>query len=204
MSGLRVRLFPTAFLIALLRCELIGAQNPRDTTKVQPDTAEQWGAIDPGKGFTLASTDQGSLAMSAYVLWRYLNQLPVQQTYFDHLGELQRVNTRNDLQLHRILFSILGWIYLPKLTYVVTVWTVNSTGQVSVVGSITYEVEDRLHIGGGIGGMPGIRSLLGSHPYWLGTDRFLAEEYFRPGFSGGIWMDGRHGSSSRNHGTPVH
>jgi len=75
------------------------------------------------------------VSIGLYMLWRYLNQLPVQQTYFDHLGNPQRVNTLNDLQLHRIIFSGLGWIYLPKLTYVVTAWTVNSTGQVALDGS---------------------------------------------------------------------
>ena len=48
------------------------------------------------------------VSIGLYMLWRYLNQLPVQQTYFDHLGNPQRVNTLNDLQLHRIMFSGLG------------------------------------------------------------------------------------------------
>src|SRR5690348_5304319 len=103
MTGSRLRLLPAAVLIALLPCAPIDAQNPsQDTTRIQPDTAEHWGAIDPGRGFTVAKTDRGTLALSLYILWRYLNQLPVQQTYFDHLGNPQRVNTRNDLQLHRI------------------------------------------------------------------------------------------------------
>jgi hypothetical protein len=162
----------------------------RDTTTVPADTATRWGAIDPGKGFTVAKTDDGTLAVSAYVLWRYLNQLPVVEHYEDHLGNVLQVKARNDLQLHRILLSFLGWIYLPKLTYVVTAWTVNSTGQIALVGGITYTVSKEFSLSGGIGGLPGIRSLLGSHPYWLGTDRFMAEEYFRPGFTGGVWAEG--------------
>lgn len=39
--------------------------------------------------------------------------------------------------------------------------------------------------------MPGTRSMLGSHPLWLAHDRVLADEYFRPGFTGGLWVDGK-------------
>lgn len=168
-----------------------GRDSTRDTTRAQPDTSERWGSIDPGKGFTVATTDQGTLAVSAYVMWRYLNQLPVVEFYDDHLGRRLQVKTRNDLQLHRILLSFLGWIYLPKLSYVVTVWTVNSTGQVAVIAVLTYDISKVFKLSGGITGLPGTRSLLGSHPYWLGTDRFLADEYFRPGFTGGVWAEGQ-------------
>src|SRR5262249_31061706 len=41
-----------------------------------------------------------------------------------------------------------------------------------------------------INGNPGTRSLQGSHPYWLGHDRVMADEFFRPYFSFGIWASG--------------
>jgi hypothetical protein len=161
-----------------------------DSSIAQSDTATRWGAIDPGNGFMLAKTDVGTIAVSVYALWRYINQLPASETYRDHLGNLRDIHTRNDLQLHRILASFKGWVYLPKFSYVVTMWTVNATQQVAIVGNLQYSFAKQLNIGGGINGLPGIRSLLGSHPYWLGTDRFLAEEFFRPGFTGGIWATG--------------
>jgi hypothetical protein len=161
-----------------------------DTTRPNPDSLQTWGSISPGKGFTVASTDRGTIAISAYVLWRYLNQLPVHETYLDHLGVSHLIDTRNDFQWHRVLLSFLGWVYIPKLSYVVTCWTVNSTTQVAIVGALEYEVAKQLTIGGGINGLPGTRSLLGSHPYWLATDRFMADEFFRPGFTSGIWATG--------------
>src|SRR5262249_41621345 len=130
-------------------------------------------------------------SISLYMMWRYLNQLPAVEFYDDHLGRRLEVQTRNDLQLHRILLSFLGWIYLPKLSYVVTGWTVNSTAQVAIVGALPYDFADYFKLSGGIGALPGIRSPLGSPPFWLGTDRFMAEEYFRPGFTGGLWGEGQ-------------
>src|SRR5690606_20380019 len=39
-------------------------------------------------------------------------------------------------------------------------------------------------------GCPGARSMVGPFPYFFGTDRQLAAEFFRPGFTGGIWATG--------------
>ena len=121
---------------------------------------------------------------------RYLNQLPPQETYIDHLGVSHVIDTRNDMQWHRVLLTFMGWVYVPKFTYTVTVWTVNATSQIAIVGNFEYIVAKQFKLGGGINGLPGTRSLLGSHPYWLATDRFMADEFFRPGFTTGVWATG--------------
>jgi hypothetical protein len=38
--------------------------------------------------------------------------------------------------------------------------------------------------------LPGTRSLGGSHPFWLAPDRVMADEYFRPFFTTGVWASG--------------
>ncbi len=187
-----------------LTCLLLGpiaiasAQSAKDSTRAdstrprapKTDTTELYGAIDPGEGITVAKTDKGTLAVSIYSLWRYLNQLPVNTSYTTHLGVEHVIDTRNDFQWHRVLLTFKGWIYLPKLNYAVTVWTVNSTAQVAVVGNFSYDFSKAFVLSGGINGLPGTRSLLGSHPYWIGTDRFMADEFFRPGFTSGVWASG--------------
>ena len=52
------------------------------------------------KGFELASTRLGNLRASGYALVRYLDQLPEDQTFVDHLGRTQIVDTRRDIQFH--------------------------------------------------------------------------------------------------------
>jgi hypothetical protein len=151
---------------------------------------QTWGAIDPGKGFLVGKSPHGSLSISAYVLTRYINQLPGNQSFTDHLGRTEKIDTRNDIQLHRILLNFLGYIYLPKLNYVVTVWTVNSTQQVAIVGALTYNFHKKFDLSAGIIGNAGTRSMLGSHPYWLAPDRVMADEFFRPGFTTGVWGTG--------------
>jgi len=151
---------------------------------------QNWGAVDPGKGFQIARTPLGTLNVSDYVLVRYLNQLPGEQDFVDHLGRIQDVDTRNDIQLHRILLTFYGYIYDPDFTYATTVWTVNSTTQVNIVGYLSYDFGRAFQLFGGVGGLPGTRSLQGSHPYWLGHDRVMADEFFRPGFTMGLWATG--------------
>ena len=43
------------------------------------------GEFTPGSGFDIIKTKRGSLNISAYGLFRYLNQMPGSQTYTDHL-----------------------------------------------------------------------------------------------------------------------
>jgi hypothetical protein len=151
---------------------------------------ETWGGMDPGNGFQVVRTKMGSLNISAYILLRYLNQLPAHQTFVDHLGNIQTVNPRNDIHLHRIMIYFKGFLFNPRFTYNTFVWTVNATGQVAVVGLLTYKFNNHFILSGGVNGFPGTRSLQGSSPYWLGHDRVMADEFFRPGFTNGVFATG--------------
>jgi hypothetical protein len=47
-------------------------------------------------------------------------------------------------------------------------------------------------VGGGINSLPGVRSTEGNFPYWLSMDnRMIADEFFRPSYTMGIWAEGR-------------
>jgi hypothetical protein len=168
----------------------------KDVPKKQEDsegTSEkpgQSGGFQPGKGFKLVDTPYGDVNFSLYFLVRYLNQMPAQQTFTDHLGNQQPVDPRNDIQLQREMIFFSGWVYQPKFLYTAMIWTVNSTNQVAVAGNLTYNFNKGFVLSGGIGGLPGTTSLRGTFPYNFGTDRQLADDFFRPGFTGGIWAGG--------------
>lgn len=184
-------------LVYCLVCIRTSGQNisASDTTNQQSDslkahTPEFYGAVNPGKGFVLARTKFGTLNISGYMLARYMNQMPGTQSYQDHLGRPQTMDGRNDILWHRVQAFIQGWIYSEKLNYMITLWTVNATNQVAIAGSMGYRFATWFNVSAGINGLPGTRSLEGSHPYWLGTDRVMADEYFRPGFTSGVWITG--------------
>ena len=165
-----------------------GAQSP---TRPKPaDRIETWGEFNPGQGFLVGRSGAGELGISAYALIRYINQMPGTQTFTDHLGIEHTVDGRNDLFPHRIMVFLKGWIGNPKLVYNIFFWTVNPTDQKNIFAALGYQFTRRFSLYAGLNGLPGTRSLQGSHPYWLGHDRVMADEYFRPYFSNGIWAQG--------------
>ncbi|HMC96435.1 MAG TPA: hypothetical protein VKG92_02180, partial [Flavobacteriales bacterium] len=148
------------------------------------------GDFTPGKGYEIAHGKYGTVNFSAYALMRYTNQVPDSKTYTDHLGREKTLDPRNDIQWHRSYLYFNGWAFTPKLMWQVNTWSVMSTGQILLIGSMTYRFSKHFNLSCGINGLPSTRSMQGSHPLWQANDRALADEYFRPGFSAGVWAHG--------------
>src|SRR4051812_1843319 len=163
---------------------------PASNTAQESPRIETWGSVEPGKGFLVGRTEMGELSISVYALTRYLNQLPPHQTFKDHLGREQDIHLRNDIYSHRVMVFFKGWVGVPKLIYTIILWTVNTTDQKNIFAVLGYQFSKKFSLYGGLNGLPGTRSLTGSHPYWLGNDRVMADEFFRPFFTNGIWASG--------------
>lgn len=161
-------------------------QEPREPA----ERIETWGEFDPGRGFLVGRSDAGELSISAYALVRYLNQTPGADTFVDHLGAERLADGRHDIFPHRVIIWFKGWLGRPQLIYNIAIWTVNTTNQIAMFGNLGYQFGPRFSIYAGINGNPGTRSLQGSHPYWLGHDRVMADEFFRPYFGSGVWAQG--------------
>ena len=145
--------------------------------------------FEPGEGFQIGKTKLGSLNISGYLVARYLNQTGP-DTYVDHLGRTQTVKTRQDFQFHRAMLYFQGYFLNPKLYYNITLWTVNDTDQKAIIGGISYAFNKHFIVGAGWYGLPGTRSMHGSHPYWPSYDRVMADEFFRPYFTQGVKVQG--------------
>jgi len=166
----------------------VGSPEPGSDESAEADSGAP---VAFGNGVQLAEGRAGTLSLGVYALLRATTQRPADQTAFDHLGRELVVDTRRDVQLHRVMIHLRGWFLDPKFRYHLTTWTVNDTEQVRLIGALGYRFSDNLALWGGVGATPGTRSLGGSHPFWLGHDRVMADEYFRTGFSTGIWLDGK-------------
>ncbi|NNB88934.1 hypothetical protein HJC10_18370 [Corallococcus exiguus] len=168
---------------------------PADTTPVDDqdlDPAENTvaGEFTPARGFQLLKTDWGSLNISLYGLVRYVNQLPGEQTFIDHLGREHEVKTRNDINWHRTMIWFSGFALHPRLSYTVTVWSLPTTQQTLAFGNLQFKFNKALTLGAGIGPTLTSRSMQGSHPFWASSDRQMGEEFFRGGFSSAVWLKG--------------
>lgn len=166
-------------------------QDVKDIRSAEEHKPETWGAFDPGTGVLLGKNELGSINLSFYILARYLNQQPPRMSFTDHLGNKRPVDTRNDIELHRAIVWLRGWAYDPKLEYVINFWTVNTTKNVNIIGAINYNFDKKFILQAGIDGLPGARSLNGQHPYFLSGDRFMGDEFFKPGFTMGVSARGQ-------------
>jgi hypothetical protein len=158
-------------------------------------TPQQLGRYSPTQGFKVADTAQGDLTIRVYSYLRYQNLLGTDPTYTDAFGNTRDVQQRQDIQLNKAQVYFFGWILNPKLRYQLYVWTSNASlgvaTQVVVAGNVNYGFNDHLTVGGGIGSLPGVRSVEGNFPYWLMVDeRQISDEFFRPSYTTGIWARG--------------
>jgi len=148
------------------------------------------GEFTPGRGFNIVKTKVASLNISIYAIVRYLNQLPGQQTWYDHLGRARDFTGRNDFQWHRAMIWFSGFLLTPNLTYTATAWTVMTTQQTLVYGNIQYRFNKNFILGGGIAPNISIRSMQGPFPFYQSTDRTMGEESLRAGFTNGVFLKG--------------
>jgi hypothetical protein len=121
---------------------------------------------------------------------RYLNTTDSPESFTDHLGNVRDVHTRNDITVNRAMFILAGYVFNPKLQYSFTVWTSAGAASIVVAGNIGWRFNKGLSLTGGYTGVPGSRSLVGTFPFFQPTDRSMADNFFRPGFTQGLWANG--------------
>jgi hypothetical protein len=121
---------------------------------------------------------------------RYLNTLDSRDTFTDHLGVTREVHNRNDITVNRSMFIFAGYMFDPRLQYSLTVWTSAGAASIVVAGNIGWRFNKGLTLTGGYTGVPGSRSLVSTFPFFQPTDRSMADNFFRPGFTQGVWANG--------------
>ncbi len=121
---------------------------------------------------------------------RYLNTLNSEESFTDHLGVTREVNKRNDITVNRAMFILGGYIFDQRAKYSFTVWTSAGAASIIVASNIGWSFHKALTITGGYTGIPGSRSLVNTFPFFTSSDRSMADNFFRPGFTQGVWASG--------------
>ena len=121
---------------------------------------------------------------------RFLNTMDSPETFTDHLGAVREVHRRNDITVNRSMFVFSGYMFSKKLQYSLTVWTSAGAASIVVAGNIGWRFNKRLTLTGGYTGVPGSRSLVNTFPFFQPIDRSMADNFFRPGFTQGVWANG--------------
>ena len=124
---------------------------------------------------------------------RYLNTQDSDETFTDHLGVSREVHTRNDITVNRAMFILGGYVFDQRLRYSFTVWTSAGAASIIVASNIGWQFNKALTLTAGYTGVPGSRSLVNTFPFFTSTDRSMADNFFRPGFTQGVWANGELG-----------
>jgi hypothetical protein len=124
---------------------------------------------------------------------RYLNTTDTEETFTDHLGNVREVSPRNDITVNRTMFILGGYIFDKRLRYSSTVWTSAGAASIVVAANIGWQFNKAFSITGGYTGVPGSRSLVNTFPFFTSSDRSMADNFFRPGFTQGLWASGEIG-----------
>jgi hypothetical protein len=160
-----------------------------------PPPKTSWGTYTPNRGFKLAETDSGDVSLSIYTYARYLNQKDLEGSYVNAFGNTVAVQRRNDIQLQKVQFKLLGWLLDPNFRYFLYAWSSNTSqgqgAQVVLAGNLNYTFNKYFTFSAGITSLPGVRSTEGNFPFWLSVDnRLMADEFFRPSYTSGVWARG--------------
>src|SRR4029077_779647 len=113
------------------------------------------------------------LVFNNFAQMRFTNTQLDSLTYTDHLGNVRRVDPRNDISFNRDMLLFNGYAFDPSLKYTIGLWASGSLASVVGVGAITYEFSKAFSLNAGYNGLPGSRSLLGGYKDLAGNDRSM-------------------------------
>jgi hypothetical protein len=146
-------------------------------------------------GFVLVSTVDPRrlpfrLKLKHVSQFKYTNTLAVNTTFTDHLGRERDVLRRNDIQLTRDVFYFSGFAFDQRLDFNILLYTSSATLSATAAGYVGFVFHEAFKLRAGFFSLPSLRAMTGTYPFFPGTDRSMAVNYMRPGFTQGLWAEG--------------
>jgi hypothetical protein len=174
------------------------APTPQNPSIDADEPPGPWAPPHYDKGFVFVSPPapavEGSvpyfLRLNHVSQFKYTNSLAVNHTFTTHLGVVEEVNRRNDVQLTRDVFYFSGYVFDRRLDFNILLYTSSATLSATAAGYVGWVFNKAFALRAGFFSLPSLRSMTGTYPYFPGTDRSMAVNYMRPGFTQGVWADG--------------
>ena len=151
------------------------------------------GAYDKGFALVAPSDRQRtpfSLKLNVTTQVRYTGFARSVDSWTNSAGMVLPTRDRSYFSLNRNWFSFSGFAFSPRLRFNATVFSTSATNQTIALGFLSYEFSKALIVNSGYFKVPGTREWIESARYPLGVDRTLANTFFRPGISPGVWVQG--------------
>ena len=84
------------------------------------------------------------------------------------------------------MFILGGYVFNKRARYSFTVWTSAGAASIIVARQHWLAIQQGPLDYRRISGVPGSRSLVAAFPFFTATDRSMADNFFRPGFTQGV------------------
>ena len=155
--------------------------------------------IAPPKGLLLFhSTDQAgtvpfALAMNGFMQLRWLEFARESRSWTDSRGIVRPVKNINTFNLNRVLLSFSGHVLDERLVYRAMLFGTSDMGVRSAfvpLGTVGWKFSEAVTLAGGVTIVPSSREWVDAQPWTLGVDRSMANTFFRPGYSPGVFAVG--------------
>lgn len=164
------------------------AKNPVDALLKRSELA---GTFKRDTGWVLVDEPFATEYLGLMTYARYLNQNALNPTYTDSFGRVIEIDRRNEVQLYKVSLQFKGWLFTPRFTHLIFIWTNNANqgegAQVAVAGFLRYQFAKWLSVSAGIMPLPTTRSTNYSFPKWLRHDnRVMADEFYRGSYTSGV------------------
>lgn len=184
----------TAVVLCLARAAPAGAQEASRDTRSGDDPDRQAGPYYED-GFVLVPTvdpvnQPFRLKVKHVSQFKYTNSLNVDDTFTDHLGNEREVIKRHDIQLTRDVFYFSGFAFDRRLDFNILVFFSSATLVATAAGYVGFKFHPAFALRAGYFSLPSTRAMTGTYPFFHGTDRSMAVNFFRPGFTQGAWAEG--------------
>jgi hypothetical protein len=183
------------FLVSLSLALLVPDWARAEVSRDPDPPADEKSEPHYNDGFVLVpSTDPEQqpyrLKLKGVAQFKYANTLWVEDTFTDHLGGEHEVVKRHDIQLTRSVFYFSGFVFDPKLDFNILIFFSSATLVATAAGYVGYRFHPAFMLRAGYFSLPSTREMTGTYPFFHGTDRSMAVNFFRPGFTQGIWAEG--------------
>jgi hypothetical protein len=133
------------------------------------DRMEKLGTFKRDTGWVLVNSNDATEYLGLMTYARYLNQNALNPTYTDSFGRVIAIDRRNEVQLYKVSLQFKGWLFTPKFSHLIFIWTNNANqgegAQVAVAGFLRYQFAKWLSVSAGIMPLPnGFDTTIASWP----------------------------------------
>ncbi len=185
----------TALRAAVASSLLISWEAAAEEQTPPPPAPQQWQTPHYDDGFILVSTPDPEtnpfrLKLKHVSQFKYTNSERVDDTWIDHLGREHEVQKRHDIQLTRDVFYFQGFVFDQRLDFNILIFISSATLSANAAGYAGYRFHPAFKLRAGYFSLPSMRGMAGTYPFFPGTDRGMALNYMRPGFTQGVWAEG--------------